>query len=207
MMSSPSIVQTLIKAYLEFFIFWEKNQQFIYFLDAKTWNCSSEGDLIDSQSSSVRCLWLCRRTWAEFCLKVETFWSCLLYQYPPVRRHVSSDLPLFQSLCPHHSRWFPTLPGQVIRLQFLYISSVEVGCLAKIQKKMPEETQKRLFIEIFETFLSEESENHLPLTNQALWGELRAEIQFKPTTPLNSSSSYSSLGGRIFSPLTPTPPG
>ena len=45
---------------------------------------------------------------------------------------------------------------------------------SKIQKKMSAENQRRFFIEIFETFLSEDSENQLPLTNQALWDDLRA---------------------------------
>ena len=64
---------------------------------------------------------------------------------------------------------------------------------SKIQKKMPEETQKRFFIEIFETFLSEESENHLPLTNQALWGELRATYTGLKEKKSVSSQSISAL--------------
>ena len=64
---------------------------------------------------------------------------------------------------------------------------------SKIQKKMPEETQKRFFIEIFETFLSEESENHLPLTNQALWGELRTTYTSLKEKKSVSSQSISTL--------------
>ena len=45
---------------------------------------------------------------------------------------------------------------------------------AKIQKTMSEADRKRLFADLFQTFLSEDSDNVLPLSNQALWAELLA---------------------------------
>ena len=44
----------------------------------------------------------------------------------------------------------------------------------KIQKTMSEDDRKRLFTDIFETFLSEDSDDVLPLSNQALWADLLA---------------------------------
>ena len=45
---------------------------------------------------------------------------------------------------------------------------------SKIQKTMSEDERKRLFADIFKTFLSEDSDNVLPLSNQALWADLLA---------------------------------
>lgn len=39
---------------------------------------------------------------------------------------------------------------------------------------MSEDDRKRLFTDIFQTFLSEDSDNVLPLSNQALWADLLA---------------------------------
>lgn len=45
---------------------------------------------------------------------------------------------------------------------------------SKIHHGLTESDRKRLFVDIFDTFLSEESEDVLPLSNQALWGDLLA---------------------------------
>jgi len=45
---------------------------------------------------------------------------------------------------------------------------------SKIHHALSESDRKRLFVEIFDNFLSEESEDVLPLSNQALWGDLLA---------------------------------
>lgn len=45
---------------------------------------------------------------------------------------------------------------------------------SKIHHGLTESDRKRLFMDIFDTFLSEDSEDVLPLSNQALWGDLLA---------------------------------
>jgi len=45
---------------------------------------------------------------------------------------------------------------------------------SKIHRGLSESDRKRLFVDIFDNFLSEESEDVLPLSNQALWGDLLA---------------------------------
>jgi len=45
---------------------------------------------------------------------------------------------------------------------------------SKIHHALSEEDRKRLFVDIFDTFLSEDSEDVLPLSNQALWSDLLA---------------------------------
>ena len=44
----------------------------------------------------------------------------------------------------------------------------------KLHKTISEADKKRLFSDIFQTFLSEDSESMLPLSNQALWADLQA---------------------------------
>jgi len=45
---------------------------------------------------------------------------------------------------------------------------------SKIHHGLTESDRKRLFVDIFDTFLSEESEDVLPVSNQALWADLLA---------------------------------
>merc|ERR1719334_1877701 len=45
---------------------------------------------------------------------------------------------------------------------------------SKIHHALSEEDRKRLFVDIFDTFLSEDSEDVLPLSNQAVWSDLLA---------------------------------
>ena len=65
---------------------------------------------------------------------------------------------------------------------------------------MSAENQRRFFIEIFETFLSEDSENQLPLTNQALWDELRATYSSLKENKTVAPSPYPTLCGFVETP-------
>ena len=60
---------------------------------------------------------------------------------------------------------------------------------SKIHKTLSEDERKRLFKEIFQAFMSEDSENVLPLSNQALWADLLAtynSLMAKESVPSDS---------------------
>jgi len=90
-------------------------------------------------------------------------WAKMFRQYLKERK-LSDDENIFRFLVLIHP----------LKLHPINNNQTQILGQNKILKPLsPEETQ-RLFTDIFQTFLSEDSDNVLPLSNQALWADLLA---------------------------------